>query len=146
MLSNSCKYGIRAMIYLAKHHSEKASIGIKEISHDLDLPTPFLAKIMQQLARHKVLNSVKGPNGGFSLVKKPESLTLYDIVKIIDGEDLFKNCIIHEGTCKSVKKGRKECAVHDDFENIRKDLLKLFRTKTLAELAESATDSKKVLL
>jgi len=146
MLSNSCRYGIRAMIYLAKHYPEKTSIGIKDISHDLDLPTPFLAKIMQQLARQKVLYSVKGPNGGFSLLKKPESITLYDIVRIIDGEDLFRKCIIHDETCSSVRKSRKRCAIHNDFENIRKDLLALFRTRTLEDLAKTAEDSDNILI
>ena len=65
MLSNSCRYGIRAVVYLASRYSEKNNIGIKEISGVLNLPAPFLAKILQQLARHKILNSVKGPNGGF---------------------------------------------------------------------------------
>ena len=72
MLSNSCKYGIRAVVYLASRHT-KSNIGIKEISGDLGLPSPFLAKILQQLAKHKILNSVKGPNGGFTLKRKPES-------------------------------------------------------------------------
>lgn len=145
MLSNSSKYGIRAMIYLARHNDYKSSIGIKEISKDLDLPTPYLAKIMQLLAKHKILSSVKGPNGGFSLLKKPESVTLYDIVRIIDGEALFKNCLIHDGTCSSVRKSRKMCTIHNDYEIIRKQLLTLFRDKTLADLAKSA-DSENILI
>jgi Rrf2 family protein len=96
MLSNSCRYGIRAVIYLASRYPEKSNLGIKEISKDLELPTPFLAKILQQLAKEKILSSTKGPNGGFSLFKKPESITLLDIIKIIDGEGYLKNCIIHE--------------------------------------------------
>lgn len=146
MLSNSSKYGIRAMIYLARHHTEKTSIGIKEISRDLELPTPYLAKIMQLLARHKILNSIKGPNGGFSLLKKPESITLYDIVRIIDGEDLFKQCIIHDGTCSSVRKSKKMCTVHKDYEIIRKEILTLFKNKTLADLAKTAKNSDNILI
>ena len=55
MLSNSCRYGIRAVIYLAGHPENGGKIGIKKISNDLDLPTPFLAKILQQLAKQKIL-------------------------------------------------------------------------------------------
>jgi len=146
MLSNSCKYGIRAVIYLALHQSEKNCIGIKEIAGDLGLPTPFLAKILQQLAKQKLLNSIKGPNGGFSLLKKPESITMYDIVKTIDGEELFTNCIIHDSTCMSLSENKKFCAVHDDYEHIRKQLFELFKKKTIAELAYSAGSSNNVLI
>ena len=144
MLSNSCRYGIRAVVYLASRYPEKINIGIKEISGDLNLPAPFLAKILQQLARHKILNSVKGPNGGFSLLKKPESLTMLDIVKIIDGEALFENCLIHDGSCAEAKKSRKTCPVHDDFSKIREDIDKLFRGKTIEALVKTAEGSKNI--
>ena len=72
MLSNSCKYGIRAVIYLAKNPVDNGKIGIKRISEDLGLPTPFLAKILQLLAKHKILTSSKGPHGGFSSVERPQ--------------------------------------------------------------------------
>jgi len=146
MLSNSCRYGIRAVVYLASRYSEKNNIGIKEISGDLNLPAPFLAKILQQLARHKILNSVKGPNGGFSLLKKPESITMLDIVKIIDGEALFKNCLIHDGSCTEAKKSRKTCPIHDDFSKLRRDIEKLFRGKTIEELVKTAGGSKKIFI
>jgi Rrf2 family transcriptional regulator, iron-sulfur cluster assembly transcription factor len=146
MLSNSCRYGIRAVIYLASRYPEKNNIGIKEISGDLELPTPFLAKILQQLAKHKILNSVKGPNGGFSLLKKPESITMMDIIKIIDGEDLFKNCIIHDGSCAEVKRAKKTCPVHDDYSELRANIIRLFREKTIAELSKTAGGSENIFI
>jgi len=134
MLSNSCRYGIRAVIYLAGKDPKKGNTGIKQISADLGLPGPFLAKILQQLARNGILSSTKGPNGGFILLKKPESITLLDIVKIIDGEGIFKNCIINTGSCKGVKASKKACPFHDDYGRLRMDLANLFRDKTIAGL------------
>ncbi|MFZ2339365.1 MAG: Rrf2 family transcriptional regulator [Bacteroidales bacterium] len=145
MLSNSCKYGIRAVVYLASRHTRN-NIGIREISGDLGLPSPFLAKILQQLAKHKILNSVKGPNGGFSLKKKPESITMLDIVKIIDGDNLFKNCLIHDGACTDVRKSRKACPVHDDYSAIRSKIDGLFRNKTIADLARVADTSDDIFI
>lgn len=146
MLSNSCRYGIRGVVYLASRQQGKTNIGIKEISEDLGLPAPFLAKILQQLAKHKILNSVKGPNGGFSLLKKPESITMLDIIKIIDGEDLFKNCIIHDGSCAEVKRRRKACPVHNDYSTIKAGIVRLFREKTVADLARAAKDSDNIFI
>ena len=76
MLSNSCRYGIRAVIYLASQPICRYKTGIKQISNDLDLPTPFLAKILQQLAKQKILSSSKGPHGGFSLLKDPRKYNI----------------------------------------------------------------------
>jgi len=146
MLSNSCRYGIRAVVYLASRYHENNNIGIKEISGDLNLPTPFLAKILQQLAKHKILNSVKGPNGGFSLLKKPETITMLDIVKIIDGEDLFKNCIIHDGSCTEIKRNKKSCPVHDEYSKIREDIVSMFSEKTISELAKTAGGSDSIFI
>jgi len=146
MLSNSCRYGIRAVVYLASNRHGKNNIGIREISENLNLPAPFLAKILQQLAKQKILNSVKGPNGGFSLLKKPESVTMLDIVKIIDGDDLFRNCLIHDGSCAEIKRNRKACPVHDDYSSIRANIVRLFREKTVADLARAADGSDNIFI
>lgn len=134
MLSNSCRYGIRAVIYLASQPLSSGKTGIKKISNDLVLPMPFLAKILQQLAKHKILSSSKGPHGGFSLLRDPRKITLLDIVNTIDGYDTFTNCIMHNGSCEGVEKKGKHCPLHYDYEKPRKELIKLFSNRTIQEL------------
>lgn len=146
MLSNSCRYGIRAILYLASHHQNIDNIGLKQISSDLDLPMPFLAKILQQLAKHRLLRSTKGPNGGFSLLKDPEKITLYEIVEIIDGKELFTNCIIHDSTCASVRKNKKPCPVHEDYSKIRSELITLFRSRSVAQLVERINSLERIVI
>jgi Rrf2 family iron-sulfur cluster assembly transcriptional regulator len=145
MLSNSCRYGIRAVIYLASQPLSNGKIGIKKISKDLDLPTPFLAKILMQLTRHKILSSSKGPHGGFSILKDPKTITLLDIVNTIDGYDVFTNCVIHNGSCECVEKDKKHCALHEDYEKTRKDLVKLFSQKTIYDMVKRA-DKKELIV
>jgi len=84
MLSNTCKYALRALIYLAKYSQDDNRIGIKKISEDLSISSPFLGKILQNLVKQKLLISNKGPNGGFSLAKQPENISLWDIVTTVD--------------------------------------------------------------
>ena len=146
MLSNSCRYGIRAVMYLASQPSEKKMTGITTISKDLNLPTPFLAKILQQLAKRKILNSLKGPHGGFSLLKDPKEITLLDIVRTIDGDDIFKDCIIHNNTCRYVDEHKESCALHDEYSVIRKDLMKLFRSSTIYDLVQKAGGSEEIVI
>ena len=133
MLSNSCRYGIRAVIYLANRPLD-GKTGIKKISKDLNLPTPFLAKILQQLAKKKILSSSKGPHGGFSLLKDPRKITLIDIVNTIDGEDVFTSCLMHNGSCEGNEKNKVRCTLHEDYEKSRKELIKLFSNRTIYEL------------
>jgi Rrf2 family iron-sulfur cluster assembly transcriptional regulator len=134
MLSNSCRYGIRAVIYLANKPFSEGKTGIKKISKDLNLPTPFLAKILQQLAKKKILSSSKGPHGGFSLLKDPKKISLIDIVNTIDGEDVFTSCLMHNGSCAGTDKIRVRCPLHEDYEKSRRELIKLFSNKTIYEL------------
>ncbi|MFO7620729.1 MAG: Rrf2 family transcriptional regulator [Bacteroidales bacterium] len=146
MLSNSCRYAIRAMIYIANQPSGQGKTGIKQISKDLELPTPFLAKILQQLAKQKILSSLKGPHGGFSLLRDPSTITLYDIIKIIDGDDIFTKCIIHDGSCTHVEATNRPCPVHEDYSKVRSGLIKLFRTKNISDLVEEVKKSGEIFI
>lgn len=134
MLSNTCKYAVRSLIYLGKHSSDGSKIGIKKISSDLMIPTPFLGKILQNLVKQKVLVSTKGPNGGFGLGKKTVDISLYDIVKIVDGEDFFKNCLIGMKPCSTHENDEKPCPVHSRFGPIRAQLLLFYQQTTISEI------------
>jgi Rrf2 family protein len=139
MLSNSCRYGIRAIIYLAGKDPEHKT-GIKQIGADLELPTPFLGKILQQLAKQKILKSMKGPNGGFSILKDPREISIYDIVIAIDGEANFTDCIMHNGPCRCIDRTKKPCPIHDDYAKTRTELVELFKTRTVYDLVQKAMD------
>ena len=136
MLSNTCKYAIRALIYLGKFNEDGTKIGIKKISGDLDIPTPFLGKILQNLVKQKVLVSTKGPNGGFGLGKPAEEISLYDIVSIIDGEDFFKNCLISMQPCAVHHAAGQPCPVHKSFSEVREKLFNFYSKTTLAKVID----------
>lgn len=146
MLSSSCKYGIRAVTYVASKSKDNVKIGIKQISEDLKLPTPFLAKILQLLAKQKILSSSKGPHGGFALLKDPRNITLLDIINTIDGSDLLENCIIHNTTCSCVGEENLICPIHDEYSKIRTNLVKLFGKKTIYSLVRSANSKDEITI
>lgn len=140
MLSNTCKYAIRAVIYLAVNDEDGKRIGIKQISKELDIPTPFLGKILQSLAKQKLLKSTKGPHGGFSIGKKPEEISLYDIVSIIDGEDVFTNCLIGLHSCKTNSNEGYACPVHDQYSSIRAQMVAFFKTESIFKIMTNMED------
>jgi len=132
MLSNTSKYAIRATIYLALYARSEIKVGIKKIAGDLNIPSPFLAKILQVLVKRKVLSSTKGPNGGFSLIKDANKISLYEIVTIIDGNDVFHQCLISTRTCNE---NNIPCPVHTQYDPIRNEMIRLFKEQTIEDLA-----------
>ena len=142
MLSNTSKYAIRAMIYLSLNVSGDLKIGIKKVSGDLNIPSPFLAKILQVLARHKLLSSTKGPNGGFGLSRDPGKITLHEIVTIIDGNDIFDKCLISMRSCN--EEGI-PCPVHARYEPIREEIRRLFMELTVGKLAQDIHSQDRII-
>lgn len=141
MLSNTCKYAIRSMVYLSVYGDGKKKIGIKEISEKLDIPSPFLGKIMQSLVKSELLNSTKGPRGGFTLGRPAEEIALMEVVAIIDGMDVFENCLVRTAKCSHTE----PCGVHDNITALRKELGQFFEHQTIADLAsEFRRDSTRV--
>jgi Rrf2 family transcriptional regulator, iron-sulfur cluster assembly transcription factor len=145
MISNTCKYGLRAVIYIALNSNGDEKIGIKKISEDLNLPGPFLGKIMQLLAKHKILHSIKGPNGGFSLAKPAEEITLYDIVKIIDGVDIFNECIIGVKICENNPSHEELCPFHEKSHHVRDELKHVFQSQTVGDFANGVKSVEEIL-
>lgn len=144
MLSTSCKYAIRAVIYLGLPENIGLQLGIRKISDDLKIPSPYLAKILQMLTRGKVLISSKGPGGGFKLASDPESISLYDIVRVMDGTGFFDNCVIGIRNCN--EEGHiTPCAMHDRFHQIRCRLHSLFRETSLSDILKGTTDLNSVI-
>ncbi|MDX2429528.1 MAG: Rrf2 family transcriptional regulator [Bacteroides sp.] len=131
MLSNTSKYAIRAVIYLALYASPENKKGLKEISEELGIPTPFLGKILQILSRHQILDSSKGPHGGFALNKPAIDISLMDIIEIIDGTGSFNQCLIRTEACST----ENPCSLHDKVESYRKGLRSTLLTESIADLA-----------
>jgi len=131
MLSNTCKYAIRAVIYISLYANAERKVGIKKISEELDIPTPFLGKILQSLAKHKILDSVKGPNGGFCLARKADDINLMDIVDIIDGTNIFETCLIRTSKCSDGE----PCAMHDKVSSTRAHIKNMFVTQSIQDLS-----------
>jgi Rrf2 family protein len=131
MLSNTCKYAIRSVVYLSVYATNTKKIGIKEISEALDIPSPFLGKILQTLARKKILNSIKGPHGGFSLGRPAVDISIMDIVETIDGTDIFDICLVRTTHCSD----EEPCGIHDKVTGLRKEMKEIFINQTIDDLS-----------
>lgn len=131
MFSKACEYGIRAIIYILSQNSKGKKLGIKDICKEIDAPEFFTAKILQSLVKQGVMSSTKGPNGGFYVEKEQENLTLLDLVKAIDGNQIFEGCGLGLKDCSE----NNPCPIHYQFKSIRDQLRDMLDTCTIKDLA-----------
>lgn len=141
MFSKSCEYAIKAMIFVAQKSSADSRIGIKEIAKGTDSPEHFIAKIMQDLSRRKLVHSVKGPNGGFYMDKADLQTSIADIVKAMDGDKLYTDCVLGLKACSE----KNPCPVHFEFKEIKRNLIKMIENNTIGEF-NAKLDSGKFFL
>jgi len=132
MLSKTAKYAIRATAYIGYKGSNEKIVSIKEIIEDLDIPTAFLKKILQDLSKHKLLDSFKGPNGGFKLSRKPKDISLFDIVTVVDGPESYSSCILGRRDCND--HSVHQCFLHEEYFEIKMEWAKFLKRGTLEKI------------
>lgn len=132
MFSKTCEYAMRAMIFIAQSSLKEKRVGVKAIADGIASPEHFIAKILQELVKKNLLQSLKGPNGGFYLDAKLSKASLADIVMAVDGDNFFSRCGLGLKQCSEVK----PCPLHNEFKKVRQDTLKMLENARLDVLVE----------
>jgi Rrf2 family protein len=138
MFSKTTEYALRATIYIAQKGSRDNKLGIDEIANAIDSPKPFTAKILQMLTKDKVVDSTRGPNGGFYISAKSKKLSTRSILKAVDDEGVLKQCVLGLRHCSQ----KNPCPMHAEFREIRDQLTNLFDNKTIGDLADKMNESR----
>ena len=126
------------MIFVAQKSKDEVRVGVKDIANGIDAPEHFIAKILQDLGKKKLLNSVKGPNGGFYMDSKNLKSSISDIVKAIDGDSIYKDCVIGLKECSE----KNPCPVHFIYKDIKKNLIDMLEQNTIADFNEKLDSGK----
>ncbi len=133
MFSKSCEYGIRAALYLAANSSSEKRIGIIPIADNLEIPSPFLGKILQKLAKEGVIHSAKGPNGGFYTTEEDIEKPMITVINVLDGPEVFTSCAAGLKQCSD----EKPCPLHNDVKPFRDALRNSLTKKTIKVFADT---------
>lgn len=132
IISQACKYGIRAMVYLAEHVSEPRLS--RDIAHALHVPEYFLAKILQDLSRNRLLESFKGRGGGFRLGRPADRIKLLEVVEAIDGPQFGQGCLLGLPVCSDAA----PCPLHYQWSGIRSTILQMLEQTTIQHAVDKS--------
>jgi Rrf2 family protein len=131
--SRESEYAVRGMVALAAASPGEA-LTLQEIAGQGNLPAGFLAKIFQKLVRHRLIESHRGVQRGYTLARPASEIVLRQILEAIEGPDLFDRCVFSHRRCG--QEGR--CIVHPYWGRLRAEVTKLFEGVSLRDLMASA--------
>lgn len=136
MLSQTCKTAIKAVIYLASTSERNERAGIKEIAEFIDASEHSVGKLLQTLVKAELINSAKGPAGGFYSTPKQRNQALIKIIDAIDGKEIFDQCGLGLSKCAATH----PCPIHEDYKEIRNRFKTLCQQKKISDLCDTVTE------
>lgn len=131
-LTKKADYGLMALKYLAEH-PEEASLSARDIAAAYHIPPQLLAKILQFLARDGLLISHAGINGGYTLARKPENITVFEVVRIIDGPLFITSCLTGAGVCELTS----FCTIREPLARVNDSIADVLRKIRISDLVEA---------
>lgn len=129
MLSQTAEYALRAIVWLAQHGDSTQTT--PEISQGMQVPEPYLAKVLQCLVRHGLVRGQRGKGGGFALARSAAELTVLDVVTAVDPIRRINSCPL-----KLEQHRTALCPLHRKLDQAACLLEDAFRAATIASLLE----------
>ncbi len=124
-ISKKAQYGLRAMVYLAKHSSKEKVCPLKEVSEKENIPFDFLEKIISELQQAGLVEAKKGVQGGYFLTLPPEKITTGEVVRILEST-VPVSCL----GCQMAR----ICVTKDVWEKVQDSVDSTLDSMTLADL------------
>ncbi|ROL61906.1 Rrf2 family transcriptional regulator [Bacteroidetes/Chlorobi group bacterium ChocPot_Mid] len=129
-LSKRVEYGILAVKYIAENPDKKVTA--KEIAEKMNISYEFLAKTMQKLMKSGLIVSQIGLNGGYTLEKDPDSITIADIINALDEDTTIVECFGKQGN--NACERDEICEIRHDMSGLQKEINNVFKNMTISKL------------
>jgi len=136
MLNQSADYALRAVLFIARQ--KEGSTNADAAARALGVPRNYLGKVLNTLAHAGVLESVRGPRGGFRLARSASAITLDSVIEPFQRLPERRVCLLGDRPCDSAD----PCDVHLRWRQIADPVNNFFRTTTVAALLAPLTASR----
>lgn len=128
LITRDTDYAVRAICYIAKKN--KKVVSVSQLVNRLKIPRPFLRKILQSLNKKRILKSVKGKGGGFSMLLGPHKILLLDLIEIFQGRLKLNECSFKKKVCPNIK----TCKLKKRIDKIQKYTIRELKTIKISDL------------
>ncbi len=133
-LSKRGEYGLRALQYLAAQYGE-GPVPNKELAERNNIPYRFLEQILITLKHARVVRSQKGPQGGYTLARPPDQITLAEVVRLLDGPLAPIPCVSETAFEPCGCPDMENCGLRRVMKRVRDVVAEMMENTTLADLA-----------
>ncbi|MBI4733776.1 MAG: Rrf2 family transcriptional regulator [Rubrobacteridae bacterium] len=134
-LTRRAEYAIRALLDIAIHQDEQPVMS-KQIAARQDIPVKFLFQIIPDLKGAGLIVTTRGNGGGIYLNKRPDEVTIRQIVEAIEGPFAINQCLIGRDSCSR----KPACPLHDVWRKAQEGMLSVLESTTLTSLSETMHD------
>jgi len=138
VLSRTTEYAIRALVFIQAENNRDRRPRAPEIAIGSGAPAYYIGKILQTLSRHGLVSSAKGPGGGFYFPRESPPVSLYDVIRLMEGEAFFKHCGFGLSRCSDTN----PCPAHGEYSEVRRLYEEKVSRLTIGELAEKVNEGK----
>ena len=131
-ISTKGRYGLRILMDLALHQSEKPRL-IRDIAKSQQISEKYISRLVIALRKAGMIRSVRGVNGGFHIAMKPEDITLLNVIEVMEGPLSIVDCVAAPKRCAQ----HENCAPREIWCKLNADIRDLMRQTTLADILEA---------
>jgi len=135
LINRDTDYAVKALLYIAKNNPKRVSV--TELVEELDIPRPFLRKILQTLNKEGVLSSSKGKGGGFVLAIPSKEILLLRLIDIFQNSVKFTDCNFREKICTDVG----TCPLKNRINGIERHVISELKSTTIESLLKDDLSS-----
>lgn len=132
-LTKKADYGLIAMRHLAEN-SAVGAYSAKDVAELYGIPQEALAKILQKLAKSKLLHSQQGTNGGYVLARDPREISALEVIRAIEGPLFITSCSSSKGDCSQSER----CTVREPLRKVSRTIEEVLGKLTIWELSEAS--------
>jgi len=143
MLSKKAKYGLLALLSLAREHGTGPKL-IADLAEQEQIPKKFLELILLQLKNAGILGSRKGKGGGYFLAREPSQITMGSAIRVLDGPLAPVPCVSETAYQKCPECGDEaSCGIRLVMKDVRDAVAEILDHTTLKEVLERSSDAAK---
>lgn len=134
-ISTKGRYGLRTLLDIASQQGDDPTT-LSELAHRQHISVKYLWQVINPLKTAGIIGVTRGAKGGYYLIKRPDKITLLEVISILEGDIFVTDCLSRKGVCKR----QNHCMAYGVWQEINEAIKKTLGKVTLAELLQRCAE------